>query len=60
VRLARFGYVTGYEAYRRDSDSRPYMRSTYGVRVIIDHDTNSERGYTVRTAFPINYYVTKR
>lgn len=56
----RFGYVTGYEAYRRESDSEPYIRNAYGVRVVIEHDARSERGFTVRTAFPINHYTQRR
>jgi Bacterial CdiA-CT RNAse A domain len=56
----RFGYVTGYEAYRADPDSDSYIRNTYGVRIIIDHDPRSERGYTVRMAFPTNHYVKRR
>lgn len=56
----RFGYVTGYEAYRDLPDSEARIRNTYGVRVLIDHDTRSERGYTVRTAFPINQYTQRK
>ena len=55
----RFGYVTGYEAYRDLPDSESRIRNTYGVRVVIEHDTRSERGYTVRTAFPINQYTQR-
>ncbi|MEZ5785262.1 MAG: RNase A-like domain-containing protein [Xanthobacteraceae bacterium] len=50
----RFGYPTGREAYRANVDSEPYIRSTYAVRVIILHDSRSEKGYSVFTAFPIN------
>ena len=50
----RFGYQTGREALRPMGDSEPYMRDTYGVRVIIRHDARADRGYRVRTAFPIN------
>jgi hypothetical protein len=50
----RFGYPTGKEAHRANVDSEPYIRSTYAVRVIIRHDSHSERGYSVLTAFPIN------
>lgn len=56
----RFGYTTGYEAYRQDSDSEPYIRSTYGVRMFIRGDARSERGYTAITAFPVNDYRLKR
>jgi hypothetical protein len=50
----RIGSVTGYEAFRPDGDSDPYIRDTYGVRAVIIHDSRSPRGYTVRTAFPVN------
>jgi len=56
----RFGYVTGKEAFRPSADEDPYIRDTYGVRVVILHDLRSERGYRVYTAFPINEYVTKK
>ncbi|HXO72774.1 MAG TPA: RNase A-like domain-containing protein [Bradyrhizobium sp.] len=51
---SRIGSVTGYEAFRLNGDSDPYIRDTYGVRAIIIHDSRSQRGYTVRTAFPVN------
>ncbi|MGC2781540.1 MAG: RNase A-like domain-containing protein [Bradyrhizobium sp.] len=51
----RFGYVTGKEAFRPSVDSEPYVRNTYAVRVRIQHDLRSERGYRVLTAFPINF-----
>ncbi|MBS0233749.1 MAG: phage portal protein [Proteobacteria bacterium] len=50
----RFGYVTGKEAYRPDADAEPYIRPTYAVRVVIQTDKRSEKGYRVFTAFPIN------
>jgi hypothetical protein len=50
----RIGSVTGKEAFRPDGDSDPYIRDTYGVRAVIVHDRRSPRGYTVRTAFPVN------
>lgn len=50
----RFGFGTGYEAYRPDPDAEPYMRSTYAVAVVIWHDANSPRGFRVITAFPMN------
>jgi hypothetical protein len=56
----RFGYATGYEAFRRNGDSEPYIRDAYGVRVLIRHDPFSDRGYRVHTAFPINEYVTRK
>jgi hypothetical protein len=50
----RFDFVTGKEAFRPNGDSDPYIRDTYGVRVVIRHDTRSWRGYRVQTAFPVN------
>jgi hypothetical protein len=50
----RFGSVTGKEAFRPNGDSDPYIRDTYGVRVVIRPDTRSWRGYRVHTAFPVN------
>jgi hypothetical protein len=50
----RIGSVTGKEAFRPNGDSDPYIRDTYGVRAIIINDSRSPRGYTVRTAFPVN------
>jgi hypothetical protein len=50
----RFDFVTGKEAFRPNGDSDPYIRDTYGVRVIIRHDARSWRGYRVHTAFPVN------
>jgi hypothetical protein len=49
-----FEFVTGKEAFRPNGDSDPYIRDTYGVRVIIKNDSRSSRGYSVRTAFPVN------
>ena len=51
---ARIGSVTGKEAFRPNGDSDPYIRDTYGVRAVIINDSRSPRGYTVRTAFPVN------
>jgi hypothetical protein len=50
----RIGSVTGKEAFRPNGDSDPYIRDTYGVRAVIINDSRSPRGYTVRTAFPVN------
>jgi CDI toxin RNase A-like protein len=50
----RFGHPTGREMFRPTGDAEPYVRTTYGVRVVIRHDSRSERGYRVFTAFPIN------
>jgi hypothetical protein len=51
---SRIGSVTGKEAFRPNGDSDPYIRDTYGVRAVIINDSRSPRGYTVRTAFPVN------
>jgi hypothetical protein len=56
----RFGSVTGKEAYRPNGDSDPYIRDTYGVRAVIINDSGSPRGYTVRTAFPVNQRPGRR
>jgi hypothetical protein len=50
----RIGSVTGKEAFRPNGDSDPYIRDTYSVRAVIINDSRSPRGYTVRTAFPVN------
>jgi hypothetical protein len=52
---AQFGSITGYEAYARTEHSQPYMRATYGVRVVIVRDRRSAKGYRVDTAFPMNF-----
>ena len=52
---AEFGSPTGYEAYAGTERSTPYIRDTYGVRVIIVPDRNSAKGYRVDTAFPMNF-----
>ncbi|MBI2713633.1 MAG: hypothetical protein HYX37_04165 [Rhizobiales bacterium] len=52
---ARFGYITGREAYRPPNEyAQPYLRNTYGVGVGIIHDPSSVRGYRVYTAYPRN------
>ncbi len=51
---ARFGYITGREAYRPNPDADPYLRNTYGVGVEIRHDPRAGRGYRVFTAYPRN------
>ena len=51
----RFGYPTGKEAYRPDADTKPYIRNTYAVRVVLRHDPRSNTGYKVLTAFPVNH-----
>jgi hypothetical protein len=55
----RFGYMTGKEAFRAAPDAEPYIRNTYGVRVVIRHDDRVERGYRVLTAFPMNKLRTE-
>jgi hypothetical protein len=51
---AVFGSPTGSEAYAATERSQPYIRKTYGVRVVIVPDRRSEKGYRVETAFPRN------
>jgi hypothetical protein len=51
---ARFGYITGREAYRPSPDAEPYLRNTYGVGIVIRHDPTSMCGYRVHTAYPGN------
>jgi hypothetical protein len=51
---AVFGSPTGSEAYAATERSQPYIRKTYGVRVVIVRDGQSEKGYRVETAFPQN------
>lgn len=50
---SRFGSKTGREAYTAGRLD-PYMRTTYGVGVLIRHDPRSPRGYRVHTAYPRN------
>jgi hypothetical protein len=57
---SRIGSVTGYEAFRPNGDSDPYIRDTYSVRAVIINDSRSPRGYTVRTAFPVNQRPGRR
>lgn len=49
----RFGHITGREAYT-NGRTEPYLRSTYGVGVLIMRDPGSKRGYRVHTAYPRN------
>ncbi len=51
---AMFGSPTGSEAYAASERVQPYIRPTYGVRVVIVPDRTSARGYRVETAFPRN------
>ncbi len=56
----RFGRPTGKEAYRPKSYAQPYMRPTFNVRVIIEHDNRTKRGYRVKTAMPCNDEQSER
>jgi uncharacterized protein len=49
-----FGAPTGYESYAPTFHSRPTIRETWGVRVVLRHDPKSPRGFRVFTSFPIN------
>lgn len=49
-----FGSPTGSEAYAASAHSQPYIRETYGVRVVIVPDRTSAKRYRVETAFPRN------
>lgn len=42
------------EVYAATEHWQPYIRETYGVRVVIVPDRRSEKGYRVETAFPRN------
>jgi len=48
------GSATGMEAYARTPRSEPYIRSTYGVGVLIAHDPGTRNGFRVITAYPRN------
>ncbi len=52
---AKFSSPTGYEAFAKTERSTPYIRDTYGVRVIIVRDPSSPKGYRILTAFPMNF-----
>jgi Bacterial CdiA-CT RNAse A domain len=49
----RFTSPTGYEAYLARAHSEPYIRDTFGVRVIILRDSESARGWRVQSAYPV-------
>jgi hypothetical protein len=49
---AQFSSPTGYEAFAQTERSQVEIRTTYGVRVIIAYDANSDRGYRIVTAYP--------
>jgi hypothetical protein len=50
---ARFGAITGTEAYLRTLHSQPIIRATFGVRVVLIHDPRAEKGFRVQSAFPV-------
>jgi hypothetical protein len=50
---AGFHSPTGYEAFLPTPESIPYVRDTYGVRVLIARDPRSSSGFRVHTAYPI-------
>jgi len=50
-----FDAPTGYEAYARTERSQPYIRDTYGVRVIIVPHDRAAKGFRVDTAYPKNF-----
>jgi HK97 family phage portal protein len=49
-----FKSPTGYESYAKSFHGQVDIRDTWGVRVVIKHDSRSTRGFRVFTAFPIN------
>lgn len=50
---ARFRSATGYQAHLPTLHTRPFIRETFGVRVIIVRDPGTERGFRILTAYPI-------
>jgi len=52
---ARFDSATGYEAYAPTERSQPYLRDTYGVDVVIQHDPSVDNGYRIITAYPRSF-----
>jgi hypothetical protein len=53
IATAEFDSPTGYEAFLPTLESIPYIRDTYGVRVLIARDPRSSSGFRVHTAYPI-------
>lgn len=51
---ADFNTPTGYEAYAPNDRSRPTMRATYGVTAYIIRSNQSDKGYYVFRAWPMN------
>lgn len=52
--VGTFSSLTGYEAYKSSDTAQAYMRDTSFVETIIQHDTRSQRGFSVVTTFPRN------
>ncbi|WP_376803567.1 RNase A-like domain-containing protein [Candidatus Raskinella chloraquaticus] len=50
----RFGKQTGHESFATGRGTEIIMRPTYSVKVIIEYDQNSTRGYRVRSAYPFD------
>jgi hypothetical protein len=50
----QFSSPTGMEAYRNSARSSPYIRTTYGVGVVIQHAPNLPGGFLLVTAYPRN------
>ncbi len=51
---ARFGSPTGREAYARSDREEPSIRTTFGVGVLIRHDSSAPAGYRIVTGYPRN------
>lgn len=51
---ARFSSPTGREAYARSDREAPIIRPTFGVGVLIQHDTAAPGGFRVTTGYPRN------
>ena len=51
---AAFDSPTGKEAFASSPQAQPYIRTTYGVRVVIAYNPWSDKGFDILTAFPIN------
>jgi hypothetical protein len=52
---AEFNSVTGHEAYAHTERSEPYIRETFGVKVLIFRDPLLPKGFRVHTAYPANF-----
>lgn len=50
---ARFPSATGYQAHLPRLHAQPFIRETFGVRVIIVRDPGTERGFRILTAYPV-------